>query len=92
MGMKRIQPSDDFNQRVQSGRSTAAQEQVLAADKAGEIARQIPISSRRARALFCSECRQLSKYRTVSNYAWLFPSSTLSLDVRLPCVKATGMF
>ena len=41
MGMKRIQPSDDFDQRVQSGRSTAAQEQVLAADKAGEIARQI---------------------------------------------------
>jgi hypothetical protein len=33
MGMKRIQPSDDFDQRVQSGRSTAAQEQVLAADK-----------------------------------------------------------
>src|SRR5712691_11846566 len=28
MGMKRIQPSDDFDQRVQSGRSTAAQEQV----------------------------------------------------------------
>src|SRR2546426_12310278 len=41
MGMKRIQPSDDFDQRVQSGRSTAAQEQVVAADKAGEIARQI---------------------------------------------------
>src|SRR6267378_8357114 len=38
MGMKRIQPSDEFDQRVQSGRSTAAQEHVLAADKAGEIA------------------------------------------------------
>jgi hypothetical protein len=23
------------------------------------------------------------------NYPWLFPSSTLSLDIRLPCVKAT---
>src|SRR5437867_4395015 len=41
MGMKRIQPSDDFDQRGQSGRSTAAQEQVLAADKAGEIADEI---------------------------------------------------
>src|SRR3989449_6277273 len=41
MGMKRIQPSDDFDQRVQSGRSTAAQEQVLAANKAGEIADKI---------------------------------------------------
>jgi len=36
MGMKRIQPSDDFDQRVQSGRSTAAQEQVLAALRARE--------------------------------------------------------
>src|SRR5437016_13297573 len=41
MGMKRIQPSDDFDQRVQSGRSTADQEQVLAADKADEIADEI---------------------------------------------------
>jgi hypothetical protein len=37
--------------------------------------------------LFCSESRQLSKYRTVSSYRWLFPSSNLSLDFRLPCVK-----
>src|SRR5947208_11720701 len=41
MGMKRIQPSDDSDQRVQSGRSTAAQEQMLAADKVGEIAGEI---------------------------------------------------
>ena len=41
MGMKRIQPPDDFDQRVQSGRSTAAQEQVLAPDKVGEIAGEI---------------------------------------------------
>ncbi len=37
--------------------------------------------------MFCSESRQLSKYRTVSSYGCLFPSSNLNLDVRLPCVK-----
>ena len=31
-----------------------------------------------------ANCRNLGQW----SYPWLFPSSTLSLDVRLPCVKA----
>ena len=50
-------------------------------------AHSLAVPWRRARALFCTECRQLSKYRTVTSYGWLFPFSTLSLDARLPCVK-----
>src|SRR6266568_1553390 len=42
------------------------------------------IPSRIARGLFCPECRQLSKYRTVLSDDWLFPSSALNLDIRLP--------
>ena len=45
-------------------------------------------SSRTAPPSCCSECHQLAKFRQ-SSFAWVFRRSTLSLDIRLPYVKAT---